>query len=193
MSAMEGSVTPLPVRHKAVPDGVLGTMVFILTEVMFFGGFISAFNIAGSNSMAWPPADQPRLPIESTAFNTAILLASAALVFFAARRFKGGPARARHPLLAGLALGATFVALQGAEWVALIGEGLVLSTSPHAGFFYLIVGTHAVHVCAGLVALGVLTARLWRGTLSADAFWAGRIWWYFVCLLWPILYWRVYL
>ena len=95
--------------------------------------------------------------------------------------------------IAGLALGAAFVMLQGAEWVALIGEGLVLSSSPHAGFFYLIVGTHALHVLCALAALSVLTARLWRGTLSAESFWAGRLFWYFVCGLWPVLYWRVYL
>ena len=38
---------------------------------------ISAFLIVKGGSAVWPPPGQPRLPIEATAFNTAVLLASA--------------------------------------------------------------------------------------------------------------------
>ena len=42
-------------------------------------------------------------------------------------------------------LGAFFVVFQGAEWLALIGQGLTLTSSALGSFFYLIVGSHGLH------------------------------------------------
>ena len=39
----------------------------------------------------------------------------------------------------------------------------------------------------------LLYRKLARGELNADVFAAGRLFWYFVVLLWPVLYWQVYL
>ena len=89
--------------------------------------------------------------------------------------------------------GVGFVAFQGVEWVRLLGEGLTLSSSLQGAFFYLIVGAHAVHAVGGATVLSVLAVQMHRGTLSSDVFWAGRIFWTFVVLLWPVLYWQVYL
>ena len=41
--------------------------------------------------------------------------------------------------------------------------------------------------------LATMGARLWREQLTSSGFWAGRLFWYFVVLLWPMLYWKVYL
>lgn len=180
-------------RKKIVPDAVLGTMIFILTETMLFAGFISAYAIARTNVPVWPPAGQPRLPIEATAFNTLVLLASGALMFYAGKRFAEAPESARKPLLASVGLGVAFLALQGFEWVQLLSQGLTLQSSSHSAFFYLIVGMHGLHVLGGTAVVVRQARQLWAGTLEADAFWAGRLFWYFVVLLWPVLYWQVYL
>lgn len=82
---------------------------------------------------------------------------------------------------------------QGWEWAHLVREGLTLSSSTHGGFFYVIVGTHALHAAAGIAVLLWLRGRLRAGALTADAFAAGRLFWSFVVVLWPVLYWRVYL
>ncbi len=182
-----------PARRPIVPNAVLGTLIFILTEIMLFAGLMSAFAISKAAAPMWPPPNQPRLPVEATMFNTVALLASAGLLWWAGRRFARDAKSARGPFLAAYALGAFFVAYQGYEWVGLIGEGLTLTTSNHASFFYLVVGIHAVHVVGGLGALTALLRRAYAGTLTADAFWAGRVYWFFVVGLWPILYWRVYL
>ena len=68
---------PEPVRREPLlSNGVLGMLVFIFTEVMFFAGLISAHTIVRSQTAGqmWPPYGQPRLPIEETAVNTAALL-----------------------------------------------------------------------------------------------------------------------
>ena len=66
-----------PKRKPIVPSGVFGMVVFIITEVMFFSGLVSAYLIIRAGLEEWPPWGQPRLPIESTAFNTLLLIISA--------------------------------------------------------------------------------------------------------------------
>jgi cytochrome c oxidase subunit 3 len=188
-------VHPAPsARRQIAPSEVIGTMFFILTEIMLFGGFISAFTISRTQAPAWPPPGQPRLPVELTAVNGLVLLASGALVWWAGRRFdQQGPGSARVPLLVGTALGATFVGVQGFEWVRLVAEGLSFTGSTYGAFFFLIVGAHGLHVLGGLAVLVAQTRWLLVEQLRPEAFWAGRLFWYFVVLLWPALYWKVYL
>jgi cytochrome c oxidase subunit 3 len=181
-------------REPVIPSGVLGMLIFVATEVMFFSGLISAFVIGKSNAVGgWPPPGQPRLPVEETAFNTAALLASGVLLFFANRAFLQGSDKAKRLLGASIALGGIFVLFQGAEWVALIREGLTLTSSQLGGFFYLLVGTHALHVVAGFFILLYTYMKLSRDDLDRFTFWPAQIFWYFVVGVWPILYWQVYL
>jgi cytochrome c oxidase subunit 3 len=188
------SVVPPSPRTPVVDNAVIGTIIFIVTETMLFAGLISGLAIVKAGTIGpWPPPDQPRLPIEATAFNTLMLLLSGAVLFHAQRAYKRQPVSARAPLAAAIGLGAFFVVFQGVEWVQLIGEGLTITSGTLGSFFYLIVGMHALHAVAALVALGVMWGRLSRLELSPGAFQAARLFWYFVVGLWPILYLQVYL
>jgi cytochrome c oxidase subunit 3 len=179
--------------REVVPSAVLGMLVLVACESMFFAGLVSAFTIVKSTAVVWPPVGQPRLPFEQTAINTAALLASAMVLRVAARRYKDDPWAAERPFLATMLLGIAFVVLQGREWVALLAQGLTLTSSTLGSFFYLIVGAHGLHAIVGIVLLMYAWWRLRRGQLSDAAFLAIQIFWYFVVGLWPILYWRVYL
>ena len=181
-------------RREVVPSGLLGMVIFVGTEVMFFAGLISAFTIskAGAPRDAWNlPAGQ-MLPLASTAVNTAALFASGALLWVAGRQYRARSSAATQTLLAAVFFGALFVMLQGREWVGLIGHGVTLRSSALAAFFYVIVGTHAVHAVAALAGLGVAWWRLRAGRLSYGFFLAAQTFWYFVVLIWPVIYARVY-
>jgi cytochrome c oxidase subunit 3 len=180
-------------RQPLVPNGVMGMLIFVICEVMLFAGLISAFTILRSSALVWPPPGQPRLPLASTAFNTALLLASGALLAAAHRVFQRDRARARRPLRLAVLLGAGFVALQGVEWVRLIHQGLTLTSSTLGSFFYLIVGMHALHAVAALALLVYTVVRLQRGWLAQSQLATAEVFWYFVVILWPILYGVVYL
>jgi cytochrome c oxidase subunit 3 len=179
-------------REPLVPNGVMGMLIFVATEAMLFAGLISAFTIIRSTAVMWPPPGQPRLPFERTALNTAMLLLSGACLVWARLRFNRGRSRARGPLTAALVLGAFFLVCQGAEWVAMIGQGLTLRSSALGSFFYLIVGLHGLHA---LVALGVLVyawVRLARGWLASSQLATAEVFWYFVVGVWPMLWLVVY-
>ncbi len=176
-----------------VANAVMGMLIFVIAEAMLFAGLISAFTIIRSSAMLWPPPDQPRLPIEETAFNTAALLASGVFLFLARRAFGRDRARTQRALLISMLLGAFFVIFQGIEWLALIGEGLTLTSSNFGSFFYLIVGMHALHAIIALGMLAYTWSRLAQGWLASSQLAAAEVFWYFVVGLWPFLYLVVYL
>lgn len=187
---------PAPVeRPKLLSNGVLGMLIFIFTEVMFFAGLISAHTIVRSQAAGqlWPPYGQPRLPVQETAVNTAALLASGLVLALAWLAFRKDTQNARIPLLLSIMLGTFFVGFQGVEWVALLAEGLTLTSSTYGSFFYLIVGTHALHAVVALSALGWAWYRLDRGVLTGQQLATVSAFWYFVVLVWPVLYLKVYL
>jgi cytochrome c oxidase subunit 3 len=168
-------------------------LMFLFTEIMLFAGLISAHSIARASSIVgWPPPGQPRLPFEETALNTAALLLSGVLVFFAQRSLRRDRKRTEALLALGIALGTLFVGFQGVEWLGLIREGLTLTSSTHGAFFYLIVGVHALHAIAALAALARCGVRLRRGVLAQSSLTATALFWYFVVGVWPVIYFQVY-
>jgi cytochrome c oxidase subunit III len=181
-------------RREPLPNSLVGMLLAIASELMLFAGLISAFTIskAGASAGTWTMPSEPLLPVRSTALNTMALLASGVLVFVAFRQFQHRSASASRTLLAAWGLGAAFVVLQGREWWGLLSRGLTMYSSGLGAFFYLIVGTHAVHAVCALVGLGVAWIRLRRGTLSASFFLGAQVFWYFVVGIWPVIYGRVY-
>jgi heme/copper-type cytochrome/quinol oxidase subunit 3 len=170
-------------------------IIFIATEIMFFTALMSAHTIARATAPGgvWPPVGQPRLPVERTAFNTAILLLSGVLLVIANRRAREGYEKALSYVAGAIAAGSAFVLLQGVEWTRLIREGLTMTASSHGAFFYLIVGAHALHAVVAVIALAAVYIPMRQGTLSPSRFAATQLFWYFVVLLWPVIYLRVYL
>ncbi len=180
-----------------IDKGILGLLVFLGTEVMFFAGLISAYTVLRAGSQAWPPPGQPRLPIEVTGLNTGVLLLSALTMHLALRAARRDR---RSGLLRWLAvtalLGSLFLAVQGYEWVSLVGFGLSLSSGVFGGTFYALIGAHGIHVLGAVVALLFVLGAAVTGRYTAEAH-SGvvlcEIYWLFVVALWPLLYLLVYL
>jgi heme/copper-type cytochrome/quinol oxidase subunit 3 len=170
-------------------------LIFVLTEIMVFAAFISAYLVVSSSAPAWPPADQPRLPIEATAFNTLVLLLSGFFTFRANKAFflPGQEGKACKLFLIAILLGTFFVLFQGYEWIGLINFGMTMTSGPYGSFFYLIVGGHALHAVVAILILSVAYWKMKRSTLTPSEFWTGQAFWYLVVGLWPVLYWLVYL
>jgi cytochrome c oxidase subunit 3 len=162
---------------------------------MLFAGLISAFHIIKSQAAGgiWPPLGEALLPVTETLLNTAALLLSGALLIVAHRCLKSDQEKARKWFLASTLLGVAFVLLQGKEWAGLLSEGLTLTSSAHGGFFYLIIGTHAVHAVAAICALFYVYFRMGGPGFSPVQFYVAETFWYFVVAVWPILYWQIYL
>ena len=176
---------------------MLAIMMLIAAEMMLFSGLIGSFLIFRLQAPFWPPPALPRLPIAVTWVNTFVLLSSALTMTLALRAVHRSRQRLlRRYLLATLALGVTFLAVQGGEWVRLVAHGLKLSSGMYGGTFYLLIGCHGAHVTAGVVWLACVVKAAMGGRYNARN--AGGIevcavYWYFVCAVWPLLFGLVYL
>ncbi len=184
--------------RSSISSGVLGMIFLLTTETMLFAAFISAYIVNRASIPQWQPANQPRLPIEITGLNTVILLVSGLALWMFIKKFRSTQTRSSSSslLLLSMALGVTFVAIQGSEWVQLISYGLNSTTSLYAAFFYLIIGAHALHVVVGLAILLYLY-RIVQGGRSVEdkrsIIATCSMYWAFVVAVWPLLYYLVYL
>ncbi|MCC7131631.1 MAG: heme-copper oxidase subunit III [Gemmatimonadales bacterium] len=182
-------LAPRPARSAVIPGHLIGRFLVIAVEVMFFAALVSAYLVARGEAVVWPPVGQPRLPVARTAINTVVLLLSGWLAWRALIAKDDDPPLGARLLGWAAAGGALFLGLQGYEWLRLIDFGLRSDTSLYGAFFYLIVGAHAAHVLAGIVAIGVVSRWGRRSEPVAGA----AVFWLFVVALWPALYWLVYL
>ncbi len=171
-----------------------GTGIFLVSEVTFFIGLISAYVVLRSQFSAWPPMGQPRLPVEVTALNTAILIGSGALAW-SWWGVLDKPERLTRRVRATFGMGAIFVAIQGFEWSQLIAHGMSTTRDVYGGLFIAIVGAHALHVLGAMVVLSIVATHAAAGAYdkNVDGVRAARLYWLFVVAVWPILYLVVYL
>ncbi len=176
---------------------MIAILMVIASEMMLFSGLIGSFLIYRLSAPFWPPPAMPRLPIAVTWVNTFVLLTSAGTMTLALRAVHQNRQRlTRRYLLATLALGVTFLAVQGSEWVRLVAHGLKLSSGMYGGTFYLLIGCHGAHVTAGVIWLACVAGFAMRGRYNArnaHAIEMCAVYWYFVCAVWPLLFGLVYL
>ena len=197
LATSEVSLPRQPQRTKSpVSNGIVGMLIFMVTEAMFFAALISAYMVIRAGLDEWPPWGQPRLPVETTAFNTLLLLASGLLMAYSrALLQKNKILEGRQWLGISILLGTFFLISQGNEWVQLINFGLTISSSVYGGLFYLIIGAHGFHVIGALIVLIFAWKRLGSSDnpITPEGLFPLQILWYFVVCVWPILYFLVYL
>lgn len=177
------------------PSSLIATAIFLTTEVMFFAGLLSAYLVLRAGAPDWPPENQPFLPITATALNTLTLIGSAVTINYAVRAAREGEHEDTFLwLMMTFGLGVIFLSIQGAEWVKLVGQGLTLSSSSYGATFYTLIGAHALHVAAAVIALLVLARRasFEKGRSLVNALEAGQLYWFFVVALWLVLFAVVY-
>ena len=185
---------PAAHRSSRVEPPVLGMLLFIISEVMIFGAFFTAyFFIRVVTHDPWP-APGTKIPEAATGINTAILLVSSLTIHWALVSIKKGN---RFGLKAGMVLtfllGLTFLFLQVNEYIHL---GWAPHDSAQATIFYSLTGLHGAHVFVGLCALLIVSIRSFRGHYSPEhhqGMEVPGIYWHFVDGMWIIVYMALYI
>lgn len=180
-------------RSSRVDPTFLGMLLFIISEIMLFGAFFTAyFFIRVVNGEPWP-GEGAHLPVAIAGVNTAILVSSSFTMHWALEGARRENRRAmRIGLLTTLLLGATFLTIQVNEYVHI---GFAISQDAQSSIFYGLTGLHGAHVFVGLLLLGFATIRAFRGHFSAKAHMGVElpgIYWHFVDVMWIVVYTVVY-
>jgi cytochrome c oxidase subunit 3 len=187
----------------------LGMWVFLVTEVLFFGGLFAAYAVYRS----WFPdafaAGSHELDIVLGSVNTVILIASILTMALAVQAAQTDERRRLlWCLLATMALGAAFLAIKGVEYSHKFGEhhvpGPTFSFEPeyfaHAQVFFslyfVMTGLHALHMVIGLGILSVMVRWAWTGRITtqyASPIEITGLYWHFVDIVWIFLFPLLYL
>jgi cytochrome c oxidase subunit III len=185
-------------RSSRVEPQLLGMLLFIISEVMVFGAFFTAyFFVRVVQGQDWFPFDEFELPKAIAGVNTAILLSSSLTMHWALEAAKHGN---RAALKAGMVittlLGATFLFIQVNEYVNLTGEGITPQAFAQGSIFYGLTGLHGAHVAIGLTLLIFTTIRAFRGHFTPEdhrGVEVPGIYWHFVDVMWVIVFTTVYI
>jgi cytochrome c oxidase subunit 3 len=177
-----------------ISNPILGMILFIASEVMFFAGLFAAYFNVRAAAPEWPPAEFADilhiLPIAGPA--TILLVLSSFTCQFGVWAIRRGDRTAFVRYIAvTLVLGITFLALQLTDYIILWSEGLTLDSGPFGSTFYTLTGFHGAHVLAGVIMLSVVLYRGMAGQFSArhhDAVEATSLYWHFVDVVWIALF-----
>ena len=171
----------------------LGMLLFIISEIMLFGAFFTAYFFIRVVGEAEWPAKGEELPVAIAGVNTAILISSSFTMHWA---LEGARNENRNALRVGLLttflLGLSFLTVQVNEYVHL---GFAPHDNAQGTIFYGLTGLHGAHVFVGLTLLAFATIRAFRGHFTAKEHRGVEvpgIYWHFVDIMWIFVYTTIY-
>lgn len=181
-------------RSSRVDARTLGMLLFIISEIMVFGAFFTAyFFIRVVGGADWP-AEGTELPKLIAGINTCVLVSSSLTMHWSLESVKSDN---RFGLQAGMVttflLGATFLFVQVNEYVHV---GFSPQDHAQGTIFYGLTGLHGAHVFIGLTLLLMVTIRAFRGHFSSAEHHGVEvpgIYWHFVDVMWIVVYTTVYI
>jgi len=197
-----------------ISNPVLGMLLFITSEVMFFGGLFAAYFSIRASAAQWPPINPETneafhlqvLPVVTTNGVTSysfVLIATILLVLssfscqYAVWKIRSDDrTRFLRAMAVTIALGIIFLLMQLTDYAILGSEGLTLSSGTYGTTFCTLTGFHGAHVFGGVLMLSVVLYRGMVGQFSSrhyDAVEGASLYWHFVDVVWILLFALLYL
>jgi len=187
----------------------LGMWVFLVTEVLFFGGLFATYMIYRN----WYPeafaAASHELDVTLGTVNTVVLITSSLTMALAVHAAQLGQRKLLMTfLILTMILGAVFLGIKSVEYYHkfvehhIPGPGFQFEKEyvRHAQLFFslyfVMTGLHALHMIIGIAILAVLTWQAWRGAFT-PAYYSPveltGLYWHFVDIIWIFLFPLLYL
>lgn len=175
--------------------GKLGAILFMSSEIFLFGALFATYFTFKGQADHWPD-QHVHLPLVKTSMFTAVLLSSSVTAYIAEKRLHNNDKKGFH-LWWGITIlfGAIFLAGQVWEYATLLSEGVGLTTSHFASTFYMITGTHGLHVLGGLIFLIIVLVRSLKGQFDSERNLAPTVaswYWHFVDVIWIFVFTMLY-
>ncbi|MDO8793501.1 MAG: cytochrome c oxidase subunit 3 family protein [Vicinamibacterales bacterium] len=188
----------------------LGMWIFLVTEIMFFGGLLTAYMLYRIwYPEAWSEGSE-ELSIVLGGTNTLVLIGSSLTMAFAVRAAQTG--RAPKVIVGWLgitmALGLTFLVIKFFEYKEKFELGHVPGPNfhgegPHAAqlqifysLYFMLTGLHALHMIIGFGLLSVIAWMASKGRFSSEWYTPvemSGLYWHFVDIVWIFLFPLLYL
>ncbi len=188
---MQASETTLGVDNRK-----LAMWIFLGSEFLFFGAFISTYLLYYQRTNGGPGVENVfDIPFTSVS-SFVLLMSSLTMVLAHSAHVKGDMRKMRLWILATALQGMVFIGGQVYEFTTFNIEGLGLTTSPFSSSFFVLTGFHGVHVSVGILMLLATYALTLTGKIRPDQHVKTEIiglYWHFVDIIWVIIFTVVYL
>jgi cytochrome c oxidase subunit 3 len=188
----------------------LGMWVFLVTEIMFFGGLFTAYLVYRHASPEGFAEASHHLNVAWGAVNTIVLIVSSLTMALGVRAAQtSAPPRTQVGwILATMVLGAMFLGVKAIEYTDKFRHHLVpgpnfrwegTHPAPAEMFYSLyfcMTGLHALHMIIGLGIMSVIAVMAWKRQFDADYYTpveVGGLYWHFVDIVWIFLFPLLYL
>jgi cytochrome c oxidase subunit III len=213
---MSEAVTTAPSRlqshfaneQQQYETSTFGMWVFLVTEVMFFGGLFTAYLMYRIQFAEAFRHASHHLDITLGAFNTIVLIGSSLTMALAVHsaRLNRGKAIAFW-IAATMVLGSIFLGVKAYEYTHKWHEGLVpfnfFLDAPDArqqriffSLYFAMTGLHATHMVIGMVIMVIIAVQAVRGAFTSRWYTPVEVmglYWHFVDLVWIFLFPLLYL
>jgi cytochrome c oxidase subunit 3 len=195
--------------EQQLEASILGMWVFLVTEVMFFGGLFLAYIVYRTTYPdAWVKGSQ-ELNVILGGINTAVLICSSLTMALAVRSAQVGSRRGQIVnLILTIIFGSTFLVIKYFEYAAKFEHHLV--PGPHFGpepplpfgaeiffsLYFIMTGIHALHMVVGIGLMTVILVMAWRGRFGPGYYGpieVSGLYWHFVDIVWIFLFPLLYL
>ena len=190
---MQDGVVTQGSRSRAPAMLTVGTVVWLASELMFFGGLFAAYFTLRAETAVWPPSDVTLETTLSATF-TVVLIASSGTIHMAGKALeRGDRAGVQRWIVITFVLGGLFLANQIREFLV---NDFSISSHAYGSIYYLMTGFHGLHVAAGLVLMLIaLTMVVNAGTLTrrTPAVESVTYYWHFVDVVWVGLFTTIFL
>jgi cytochrome c oxidase subunit 3 len=195
-------------ERGGISNPILGMLLFICSEIMFFSGLFAAYFSVRATAGIWPtPVVGPNGIDEALTENfnlhgepwfalglTVILIISSFTCQFGVWAIRRGDRTGFiRNIAVTLVLGIVFLIGQAYDYATL---GFGLSDGVFGTTFYTLTGFHGAHVFGGAIMLSVILYRGLAGQFSArhhDAVEATSLYWHFVDVVWIALFSTLYI
>jgi cytochrome c oxidase subunit III len=188
----------------------VGMWVFLVTEIMFFGGLFLAYLIYRSSYPTGFQEASNHLNVKWGAVNTIVLIVSSLTMALGVRAAQtNAPPRTQVGwILATMALGSAFLGVKVIEYADKFTHHLVPGPNfvwegkyPEAAeifysLYFCMTGLHALHMIIGLGIMTVIAIMAWKKQF--DSTWytpveVSGLYWHFVDIVWIFLFPLLYL
>ncbi|HKZ91765.1 MAG TPA: cytochrome c oxidase subunit 3 [Candidatus Limnocylindrales bacterium] len=199
MSRDDPEVSGHDTRRGGMDPALLGMMLFIASEVMFFAALFAAYFNARATLPVFPPEGYDHIlePVPIALVATTILLLSSLTMQWGTTRIRQGDRTGLNRAVAvTLVLGVMFLAIQLYDYYELITvERFGIDSGVYGTLFYTMTGFHGAHVLGGVVGLAVILSRGVAGQFTRRhhvAVEAVHYYWHFVDVVWVFLFLTLY-
>jgi cytochrome c oxidase subunit 3 len=195
--------------EQQLEASILGMWVFLVTEVMFFGGLFLAYIVYRTEYPAAWEASSQQLDVILGGINTAVLICSSLTMVLAVRSAQVGSRGGQIVnLILTIIFGTTFLVIKYFEYAEKFEHHLVpgpnFGPEPALPFgsevffslYFIMTGIHALHMVAGIGLMAVILVMAWRGRFTPEYYGpieVSGLYWHFVDIVWIFLFPLLYL